>query len=38
VSGPLLEIFDGDGTLYYIETIYGTNQPAAEYYRTSLIP
>src|SRR6185369_15169604 len=37
-TGPLLEIFDGDGTLYYIETIYGTNQLPAEYYRTTLVP
>jgi hypothetical protein len=33
-----LEIFDGSGTLYYIETISGTNMPPVEFYRTTLVP
>jgi hypothetical protein len=33
-----LEIFDGSGTLYFIETITGTNIPPIEYYRTQLAP
>ena len=37
-GGPELEIFDGSGTLYYVETISGTNLPPAEYYRTALRP
>ena len=28
--------FDGSGTLYYLETLTGTNLPPAEYYRTQL--
>jgi hypothetical protein len=36
--GPELEIFDGSGTLYYIEAISGTNIPPIEYYRTRLTP
>jgi hypothetical protein len=35
-TGPLLEIFDGSGTLYYLETLTGTNTPPVEYYRTTL--
>ncbi len=35
-TGPRLEIFDGSGTLYYLETLTGTNLPPAEYYRTQL--
>jgi hypothetical protein len=37
-SGPLLEIFDGAGTLYYVESVSGTNLPPFEYYRTKLSP
>lgn len=37
-TGPQFEIFDGSGTLYYIETVSGTNLPPAEFYRTKLIP
>jgi hypothetical protein len=37
-TGPELEIFDGSGTLYYIEAISGTNIPPIEYYRTQLTP
>jgi hypothetical protein len=36
--GPELEIFDGAGALYYIETISGTNVPPIEFYRTTLVP
>ena len=35
-AGPRLEIFDGSGTLYYLETLTGTNIPPTEYYRTKL--
>jgi hypothetical protein len=31
-----LEIFNGSGTLFYVETISGTNIPPVEFYRTSL--
>ncbi len=34
--GPRLEIFDGSGTLYYLETLAGTNVQPTEYYRTKL--
>jgi len=37
-TGPLLEIFDGSGTLYYVETLSGTNHPPVEYYRATLQP
>jgi hypothetical protein len=37
-TGSLLEIFDGSGTLFYVETLTGTNLPAVEYYRTTLTP
>jgi hypothetical protein len=37
-GGTELEIFDGSGTLYFIETITGTNIPPIEYYRTQLSP
>lgn len=37
-TGPELEIFDGSGTLYYLESISGTNVPPLEYYRTILTP
>jgi hypothetical protein len=36
-SSPL-EIFDGSGTLYFVETISGTNIPPAEFYRATLTP
>jgi hypothetical protein len=38
ITGPELEIFDGSGTLYYVETISGTNIPPIEFYRTTLVP
>lgn len=38
LTGPELEIFDGSGTLYYIETISGTNVPPIKYYRAALKP
>ena len=38
VTSALLEIFDGSGTLYYVETVVGTNQPATEFYRATLLP
>jgi len=37
-GGTELEIFDGSGTLYYIETITGTNIPPIQYYQTQLMP
>ena len=37
-AGQTLEIFDGAGTLYYVETISGTNIPPIEFYRTTLTP
>lgn len=37
-TGPELEIFDGSGTLYYFETISGSNVPPIEYYRATLSP
>jgi hypothetical protein len=36
--GAQFEIFDGSGTLYYVETLTGTNQPSTEFYRATLIP
>jgi hypothetical protein len=36
VTGPQFEIFDGSGTLYYLETVSGTNLPPVEFYRTQL--
>lgn len=38
ITGPELEIFDGSGTLYYLESISGTNIPPIEFYRTQLTP
>ena len=35
-TGPRLETFDGSGTLYYLETLTGSNIPPTEYYRTKL--
>lgn len=37
-TGEQLEIFDGAGTLYFFETITGTNIPPMEFYRTKLAP
>ncbi len=37
-SGSQLEIFDSDGTLYYVETLYGTNLPVREFYRATVTP
>jgi hypothetical protein len=37
-AGALLEFFDASGTLYYVETISGTNQNAQEFYRATLAP
>ena len=31
-----LEILDGSGTLFYVETLSGTNIPPSEFYRTLL--
>jgi hypothetical protein len=36
VTGPGLEILDGSGTLYYLETITSTNPLPREFYRTTL--
>jgi hypothetical protein len=38
VSGSQLEILDGSGTLYYAEQLTGTNIPAAEFYRATVVP
>lgn len=38
ITGASLEIVDGSGTLYYVETLFGTNRPAAEFYRATLPP
>ena len=35
-TGVPLEILDGSGTLYYVETISGTNLPPIEFYRAPL--
>jgi hypothetical protein len=35
-DGIPLDITDGSGTLYYVETLTGTNAPASEIYRTRL--
>ena len=37
-TGQQLEIFDGSGTLYYLETLTGTNFPPLEFYRATLTP
>jgi hypothetical protein len=37
-SSATLEITDGSGVLYYVETISGTNMPVREYYRAALVP
>ena len=37
-TGASLEILDGSGTLYYLETITGTNLPQEEFYRATLAP
>jgi len=34
-AGTPLEIYDGAGTLYYVETVTGTNLPPSEFYRTT---
>ena len=38
VIGPLLDFFDGSGTLFYLETFSMTNLPPHEYYRATLVP
>jgi hypothetical protein len=37
VTGPLLEFIDGSGTLFYLETLRGTNLPPQEFYRGTLV-
>jgi len=37
-TGQQLEIFDGSGTLYFLETLTGTNFPSLEFYRATLTP
>jgi hypothetical protein len=37
-TGASLEIFDGAGTLFYVETVTGTNLPPVEFYRAPLTP
>jgi len=36
ITGPQLEFFDGSGTLFYLETLFTTNPPLREFYRTTL--
>ncbi len=36
-TGSQFEIFDGSGTLYYLETLSGTNLPPGEFYRTKQV-
>jgi hypothetical protein len=36
-TGAGLEFFDGSGTLFYLETITGTNLPPREFYRATLL-
>jgi len=38
ITNQLAEIFDGSGTLYFVETVSGTNIPPTEFYRTTLTP
>jgi hypothetical protein len=38
VTGPLLDFFDGSGTLFYLESFASTNPPPREYYRATLVP
>ncbi len=38
VSGPALEFYDSDGTLYYLETLPATNALPVEFYRGTLAP
>jgi len=37
-TGPLLEIFDGSGTLYYLENMPAAGAPPQEFYRATLPP
>jgi hypothetical protein len=37
-TGPLLDFFDGSGTLYYLQTFPFTNALPREYYRATLVP
>lgn len=37
-TGPLLEITDGSGTLYYLEYLSGPSLPPTEFYRATLSP
>src|SRR5262249_5137336 len=36
-AGPQLAFLHSDGTLYYLETIPGTNAPPVEFYRATLL-
>ena len=38
VTGPPLEIFDGSGTLYYLQNIPAAEAPPEEFYRATLVP
>lgn len=38
VTGPELEFYDSDGTLYYLETLPATNALPVEFYRGTLSP
>ena len=38
VTGPPLEIFDGSGTLYYLENLPAAEAPTQEFYRATLVP
>ena len=37
-TGAELEIFDGSGTLYYLETLPTAGTPSQEFYRATLLP
>jgi hypothetical protein len=37
IAGPLLEFFEGSGTLFYLETLTSTNPPLREFYRATLL-
>ncbi len=38
IPGAPLEFIDSSGTFFFLETIYGTNQPPKEFYRLTLTP
>lgn len=38
ITGPQLEFYSSDGTLYYLETLPASNAPPQEFYRATLGP